>query len=66
MKIIVFLLSVMNQANPIAACPGRKKRALRLDPIIESSRVPILNDDNDVPAIEISRVHRLDLYFGSP
>ena len=56
----------MNQANPIAACPGRKKRALRLDPIIEISRVPILNDDNDEPAIEISRVRRLDLYFDSP
>ena len=56
MKIIVFLLSVGDDIE--AACPGRKKRALRLD--------PILNDDNDEPAIEISRVHRLDLYFRSP
>ena len=58
MKIIVFLLRLDGSFEPIEACPGRKKRALRLD--------PILNDDNDEPAIEISRVHRLDLYFGSP
>ena len=66
MKIIVFLLRLDGSFEPIEACPGRKKRALRLDPIIESSRVPILNDDNDEPAIEISRVRRLDLYFDSP
>ena len=58
MKIIVFLLRLDGSFEPIEACPGRKKRALRLD--------PILNDDNDEPAIEISRVRRLDLYFDSP